>query len=126
MSTIHFTAKLFKIRSWTIVLLPESASSKLPSRALTMVSGTMNGSRFLTVLEPDGRGSHWFRVEDNLLKAAHATAGDTVELAVEPTKEWVEPEVPLDLKKALLTSAKANALWKDITPNARWDWIRWI
>ena len=31
-----------------------------------------------------------------------------------------------DLKKALSASQKAEDLWRDITPNARWDWIRWI
>ena len=34
--------------------------------------------------------------------------------------------IPEDLKKALETSPKAGALWNDITPLARWDWIRWI
>lgn len=53
-------------------------------------------------------------------------AGDNVKLESEPTKEWIEPEVPEDLKSALATSKKAEDLWKDITPMARWDWIRWI
>ena len=126
MSTIHFNVKLFKIGSWTVLLLPESASGKLPSRALTMVEGTINNSHFKAALEPDGRGGHWFRVSENMLKATHTKAGDTVKLAIEPTKEWLEPEVPADLKKALADNRKAYELWKDITPNARWDWIRWV
>ena len=126
MSTIHFESKLFKIGSWTILKLPESASTKLPSRALTMIKGTINGFRFQAPLEPDGKGSHWFRVDETLRKAAHVKAGDNVRLEIEPTKEWIEPEVPEDLKKALSTSKKAEDLWMDITPNARWDWVRWI
>jgi hypothetical protein len=58
MSTIHFEAKLFKIDSWTFLRLPKSASAKLPSRGMTMVEGTINGSRFQAALEPDGQGSH--------------------------------------------------------------------
>ncbi len=46
MSTIHFEAKLFEINSWTILRLPESASAQLPSRGMTMVSGTINGAPF--------------------------------------------------------------------------------
>ena len=42
MSTIHFEATLFTINSWTILRLPENASAKLPSRGMTMVSGTIN------------------------------------------------------------------------------------
>lgn len=126
MSTIHFETKLFKINSWTILRLPDSASVKLPSRGMTMVKGTINGFPFKTVLEPDGRGSHWFKVENTMSKAAKADAGDTVKLVIETTKEWIEPEVPEDLKKVLSISKKAEDLWMDITPNARWDWIRWI
>jgi len=35
--------------------------------------------------------------------------------------------VPADLKKALAAAdPKARALWSDITPIARRDWIHWI
>jgi hypothetical protein len=126
MSTIHFEAKLFTIGSWTLLRLPESASAKLPSRGMTMVEGTINGFRFQAALEPDGKGSHWFRVDKTMLEAAGADAGDTVTLAIEPTKEWPEPEVPADLTSALTDSPQVQKLWMDITPLARWDWIRWI
>jgi len=34
--------------------------------------------------------------------------------------------IPQDLKKALLSSAKAKAVWEDITPLARNEWICWV
>ena len=132
MSAFSFETKLFKIKDWTILRLPEDASAKLPSRGMTMVSGTFNGVPFKTLLEPDGtygpglKPSHWFRPDQKLLDDAKAQLGDKVQLSLEATKEWIEPEVPEDVKKALSTSPKAHALWKDITPMARWDWIRWI
>ena len=132
MSTIRFETKLFKIGSWTILRLPEDASAKLPSRGMTMVKGTINGVPFKSLLEPDGRygpglkPSHWFTPSQKLLSDAHVAAGDTVVVSLTPSKEWIEPEVPDDVKKALSSSPKAEALWKDITPIARWDWIRWI
>ncbi len=126
MSTINFKAKLFKINSWIILRLPKDASMMLPSRGLVMVEGTINGFPFQAALEPDGKGSHWFRPDKRLLDDVRAAAGDTVQVLLEPTKEWIEPEVPEDFKKALATSLKAEALWKNITPNARWEWIRWI
>ena len=97
-----------------------------------MVSGTINGTPFKTLLEPDGKygqglkPSHWFKPSQKLLDEVSARAGDTVKVSIAPTKEWIEPEVPIDLKEALATNPKAEALWKDITPMARWDWIRWI
>lgn len=126
MSTIHFKTKLFTIGSWTILRLPGEASAKLPSRGQAMVKGTINGVQFQTALEPDGNGSHWFRVDSSLQKATKAGTGDTVSLAIESTKEWPEPEVPADVKTALAADPKAHNLWMDITPMARWDWIRWI
>ena len=129
---ISFETKLFEINSWTILRLPEDVSVKLPSRGMLMVKGTLNDIPFKTLLEPDGRyasdkgPSHWFRPDETLLKDSKAAAGDTVQVSLEPTKEWIEPEVPRDVKKALGSSKKAEALWNDITPMARWDWIRWV
>lgn len=132
MSTIRFQTQLFNIHDWTILKLPEDASAKLPSRGMLMVKGTLNNIPFKTLLEPDGvyasgkKPSHWFAPDKKLLDDVHAISGDTVSVSLEPTKEWIEPVVPEDVKKALSSSAKAEALWKDITPMARWDWIRWI
>ncbi len=129
---IHFQAKLIEINAWTILKLPEESSKLLPSRGMTMVSGTLNGVPFKTLLEPDGKygpgktPSHWFRPDAKLLREASATVGDTVSVSIEPTKEWIEPEVPEDLQMALNASPKAQELWNDITPLAHWDWIRWI
>lgn len=97
-----------------------------------MVKGTLNGVSFKTLLEPDGKygpglkPSHWFRPDKKLLEDARAKVGDTVKVELESTKDWIEPEVPEDVKKALSTSSKAQDLWNDITPLAHWDWIRWV
>src|SRR6478752_13804 len=101
MPSIRFETKLFKIGSWTILELPRDDSAKLPSRGIVMVKGTINGVEFQTALEPDGRGSHWFKIDKTLREAINAKAGDSVSLAVEPTKDWLEPKVPADITKAL-------------------------
>ena len=126
MSTIRFETKPLNIGDWTILKLPENASAKLPSRGMTLVEGTINGFHSKVVLEPDGKGSHWFRVDSQLRKAADINPGVKVTIDVEPSKEWPEPEVPADLKKALKSDPQAYNLWTDITPMARWDWLRWI
>jgi hypothetical protein len=126
MPAIHFAAKLFAIGAWTVLRLPGEASAQLPSRGQVMVKGAMNDFRFQTALEPDGNGSHWFRVDKSMQKSANAVAGDTVTLAIEPTKEWPEPTMPADLRTALAAHPRIQALWMRITPMARWEWIRWI
>lgn len=126
MPAISFKTAIFTIGSWTILRLPEEASEKLPSRGQVMVKGAINGCAFQTALEPDGRWSHWFKVEDSLRAAAGIKSGDTVSVTIEATREWPEPEIPKDIKKALAADAAAFNLWEKITPMARWEWIRWI
>ena len=127
-----FEATLFqpdateKIGSGILLTLPRDASATLPTRGMTLVKGTINGAPFQAVLEPDGQGSHWFRVSEALREAANADVGDTVTLEITPTKDWPEPTVPTDLAQALAAAPSAQALWLEITPMARWDWIRWI
>ena len=132
MPVIHFKARLHKpdaaakIGSGVLLTLPKSASTKLPSRGMAMVEGTINGFRFRAVLQPDGRGSHWFKVDKAMCKAAGMAASDTVNLEIKPTKVWPEPAVPADVKNALAANPQANTLWMDITPMARWDWLNWM
>jgi hypothetical protein len=125
-STISFGAKLLRLGSWTLLRLPKSASAKLPSRGMVMIEGTINGFHFKAPLEPDGNRGHWLNVEKGMLKAAKADAGDTITLEIEVSRELPEPEVPDDLKNVLQNSEKAHETWKDTTPAAHWEWIRWI
>jgi len=132
-SKVRFKAKLLrpaeseKAGSWTFLVLPRNVSAKLPSRGMTAIEGTMNGFAFQATLEPDGQKTHWLKVDRKLSKAARAEAGDIVTLEIAQAGKETEPEVPPDLKKALAAAApEARALWLDITPNARRDWIHWI
>ncbi len=43
-----------------------------------------------------------------------------------PTKKEPETKVPADLRRALAITPKAEALWQDLTPIARRDFISWI
>jgi len=126
MPKIRFEATLTAIGSQAILRLPQAASRKLPSRGMSMVEGTFNGRAFQAPLEPDGTGSHWFKVSNTMLRAAGAEVGDSVSVAVETMPLWPEPKVPADLAEALASDSEARRLWMDITPVARWDWIRWI
>src|SRR5881227_85052 len=131
-SKIRFRAKLLrpaataKGGSWTFLTLPKDASAKLPSRSMTTVEGAINGFPFRATLEPDGQRSHWLKVNRKMREAAGADAGDVVTLEIAPLGEEPEPRVPADLRKALAAASKARALWSDITPIARRDWIHWI
>ncbi len=118
--------KSAKAVSWTFIMVPHSASAKMTSRGQISIEGTINGFGFAGVLEPDGTGSHWMKVEKKTREGAGAKAGDVVTLAFARAKVDLEPKVPADLRKALAAAPKAHAVWKDITSAARRDWIYWL
>src|ERR1700730_14046795 len=108
MLKIRFQAKLTAVGSQTIFRLPEAASSKLPSRGMSMVEGTFNGHAFQAPLEPDGIGSHWFTVSNTMVRGVRAEGGDSVSVALEPMALWPEPKVPADLAQAFASDPQAR------------------
>jgi hypothetical protein len=127
MTPIHFTAALTAIDASAVVRLPATASKELPSRGQVAVHGTIDGVDFRTVLEPDGNGGHWMRVDDTLRRAAGISPGDVATIDVGVAEEWPEPSVPPDLEEALAAAPpEIQGLWRGITPMARWEWVRWV
>ncbi len=125
MSKICFETELIAINTWCIALFPKETSLLLPTRGMTLVSGTLNNMPFESALEPDGKGSHWFRVDALLCQTAKVTIGDSVSICVRPLETWFEPEVPLDLIQALDRTDQLD-VWQSLTTKARWEWVRWI
>ena len=128
---IRFQAQLLRPEptrggSWTFLTLPKDVSAKLPSRGMTTVEGTINGFPFRATLQPDGQKSHWLRVNRKMSEGSDAHAGDIVTLEIAPVEKEPEPRIPPDFRKALAAAPKARALWSEITPVARRDWIHWI
>jgi hypothetical protein len=91
-----------------------------------MVEGTINGFPFRVALEPNGKGSHWLRINKAMRDAAGADVGDTVRVEITRVGDEAEIRVPIDLRNALAAAPRAHALWAEITPMARRDWILWI
>lgn len=125
--TIRFDATVSSNRGRIILKLPAIASRKLPSRGQVAVRGSMNGTPFQAVIEPDGDFGHWISVDGKLQKSAGVKPGETATVEVEPSDTWPEPRVPPDLKAALAGAPqKIRDLWEAITPMARWEWVRWV
>lgn len=103
---------------------PDWVSQLFPAEGAAQVEGTIGGQPFRAALDPAPAGGHLLRVNKAMAGGAKASVGDTVELAIlgpEP-----EPTVPADLKAAMSSSDPAKELWKDLTPECRRDYIRWI
>lgn len=126
---IRFKAKLLRPKArgtWSFLVLPKTASARLPTRSALTVEGTINGHVFRAALEPDGQKSHWLKVPKKLRESAGAAVGEAVQLEVAPSAKAVEATVPPDLRRALAAAPEARAVWAAITPVARRDWILWI
>jgi hypothetical protein len=126
-TAVRFAAPLAAIGSSTVLRLPVEASAQLPSRGQVAVRGSLNGCDFETVVEPDGRRGHWINVDAELRRAAGVAVGDLVDVVVATVPEWPEPDVPADLAAALASAPQGiRDMWADITPMARWEWVRWV
>ena len=113
-------------RAWAFVVLPAEVSARLPRRGRLTVAGTMNGHDFQALLEPDGKQSHWLRVDEDLMQGADAGFGDEVAFELAALEEEPEPEVPEDFAEALRAAPEALAVWEATTTLARLDWIHWV
>jgi hypothetical protein len=121
---IVFKSRVEKLQDFYIMRLPKNTSSKLKSRGPVMSEIHFDDEVLSIILEPDGRGSHFIIIPEKLGK--NLLASQVIEGRIYPSTNWVEPDVPIDLNRALKGSLKAASLWNEITPAARWDWIRWI
>jgi len=119
---MNFSTIPFAIDTWTVIRLPQDVSDQLSSRGMGMATVTIGAQSYMVALEPDGRGSHWFRVTNDM----PANAGESVDIQLQSLKVWTRPEVPSDLAKAFASNPAANDLWNKITVKAQWEWIRWI
>ena len=88
---------------------------------MTTVEGTIDASLVSSTLEPDGKRSHWLKVNGKLREAAGVDVGDIVTLEIAPAEKAPEPRVPADRRRALAAASKARTVWTAITPAARRD-----
>jgi hypothetical protein len=129
-ATIRFRVKVLSLRtgsnkkigSWTLIL-PKSASAKLPSGGIIMVEGTINAFPFRAALTLNSKKSHSLAVNKMMREGAGADVDDTVEVEIARAGDEPEIRVPRDLRKALAAAPLAQAGWADITPLARRDWV---
>ncbi len=126
-AVLRFKARLVRAEtakngSSTALSLPGAVGKKL--RGMAMLEGTINGHPFRAPLDANASGARSLRVNKAMLKGAGAGVGDTVNLAV----LGPEPKltIPADLRTAFAASHAAQALWNDLAPLARRDWVRWI
>ncbi len=121
--TVRFKAVL---GTKDFLLLPKSASAKLPFQGATAVEGIMDSFPFRSALANNDKKGYAMKISAALRSAANARIGDTVSLEITRIGDEPETRVPRDLRDALQASPSARDLWTNITPMARREWVLWI
>lgn len=128
-TSAQFTAQPLKPKSgqpWTFVVLPHAVSAKLARRGRITVIAAIYGYAFEALLEPDGKKSHWLRIDKEQLELSGAVIGVDALFEIVAVDKEPEPELPADLANALQASSEAQTTWHATTTIARLDWIHWI
>ena len=123
---INFKTRLLSVNSKLLFRLPVSESAKLASRGINLVEGRLNEHYLKAVLEPDGRGCHFCRLDKISNLYIDISEGNEVHVLLNPSVNWIETELPQDLSRKISADPEALKVWTETTPLARWDWIRWI
>lgn len=112
--------------SWLYVVLPFDAARLWGTKGALKVKGTLNGAPFRSSIFPNGDGTHHIMMNKQLLAAAAAGLGDTVDFAMEPDREERDYPMPADMAKAVGSSKRATATWEGFPPSARKLYVEWI
>lgn len=121
-STIRFSAKFLDNR----ILLPKNISAVLPSQSIINIEGIINSYAFRAHIETNSKRDHCIKITTTIQKTTGIDEEKPVLVEITRIADESETRVPADLRKALATVPRAQALWNVITPLARRDWIFWM
>lgn len=120
-STTRFHAELLDSAEGAALPVPPEIVAEAGEEE-TLVEGTMDGFPFRAPLKADGK----IHLNDALQKAIGTKIGEVAKVEITRVGDEPEVRVPADLLEALAGCPPALALWQDVTPMARREWVRWI
>lgn len=106
-----------------IVRFPKELSQSFPSRSMQMIQGRIGDIPFTAPVEPDGEGSHFFVLPNEVMEVV--SPDSEINLSFDLLDTWPDPEVPQDFSQRL-HDTDLFSFWETLTTKARWEWIRWI
>ncbi len=117
---MKFRAKvLLAGKTATGVEVPAKVVDGLGSTKRPLVRVTINGYTYRSAIAPMG-GTFMLGISDEVRKAAHVAAGDTVDVNVELDAEKRDVEVPPELGRALAKDAKAKKYFDSLSYSGKY------
>jgi len=112
---MRFRAKvLLAGKTATGVEVPATVVEGLGSTKRPLVRVTINGYTYRSAIAPMS-GTFMLGISDEVRKAAHVAAGDTVDVNVELDTEKRDVEVPSELAKALAKNPKVRKYFESLS-----------
>ncbi|MBI2678954.1 MAG: DUF1905 domain-containing protein [Candidatus Koribacter versatilis] len=111
--------------AWCFVRVPDSAA-RFGIRAQFPIVGTINGHKFRSCLQPDGKGNHCLMVNKVMQQGGGFKPGDTVLLDVKVDKSPRVVALPPVVRKALRTDKKAKAFFDRLAPSHKKQYVEWV
>ncbi len=129
-----FRAKLYRVAMVRWVDLPKQLIAPLQLPPADIKGGghglnallRFNDDLDRVTLLPGKRGHYKLAFKVELLKAAHAEAGDTIEFTLEPDTASREPELPAELARAFQNRPQLRERWMAHSVAIRRQIIRYI
>src|SRR5512143_304143 len=117
MPTKKFRTKIVPMGNehWSCIRIPFAVEPAFGSKARIAVKGTLNGFPFRSSIFPDGSGSHFMMVNKAMQAGAKVTAGDTVDVVMEPDARARTIALPNDLKAALSRLPALQSLFSSLS-----------
>ena len=84
------------VNSIPIAFIPEDISQSFPSRGMLMARVEISGISFVTPLEPDGEGSHFFICPESIVSLMKGESLNDINLVLLSSSEWPDPDLPND------------------------------
>jgi len=117
---MKFRAKvLLAGKTATGVEVPAKVVDGLGSTKRPLVRVMINGYTYRSAIAPMG-GTFMLGISDEVRKAAHVSAGDTVDVNVELDAEKRDVEVPPELARALAKDAKAKKYFDSLSYSGKY------
>jgi hypothetical protein len=125
----RFRTRLFRpagVGTWTLAPFPRKVAEVGGFRAHQRVRGTIERAPFRLSLVSAGGGKLCVVVKSEIRQVIGKTAGDSVQVSLEPDLSPVRISVPVDLDRALRRNPVVADRFLGLAPSHRRAFVEWI
>lgn len=112
--------------TWTYCTIPGDMEKLFGSKGQIRIKGKINNFSFHARLMPHGDGRHFLILNESIRKGAGIKVGDTISVTIQKDASSPEPEIPDELKKALMKNKTAAKYFNSLAPSHKKEYIGYI